>query len=73
MSSAVFAELLSLPARARADIAIALWESLSDAERNDALILEPSFVEELDRRWREHLANPETAIPWQELVRSLKS
>jgi hypothetical protein len=37
MSATPLSTLLNLPAGVRADLAIALWESLSDAQRHDAL------------------------------------
>lgn len=72
MSDAALSELLTLPPSARADLAIALWESLSDDERETALSTDQAFLEELDRRWAEHLANPESAVPWESLLRKLR-
>ncbi|MCC7178462.1 MAG: addiction module protein [Acidobacteria bacterium] len=72
MSEDSLSELLTLPASARADLAIALWESLSDDERDSALSVDLAFLEELDRRWAEHLANPESAVPWESLLRKLR-
>lgn len=57
-------ELLKLPAVDRAELAIALWESLGDPDRAAALELTDEERQELDRRWAEHLADPSTAIPW---------
>ena len=65
-------DLLGLPAGKRADLAIALWESLSDTEREAALPLDADLAAELDRRWAEHVANPESAIPWSEVQRQLR-
>jgi putative addiction module component (TIGR02574 family) len=48
---------------------MSLWESLSDLEREGRLDLSESERAELDRRWAEHLASPESAIPWS-VVRS---
>lgn len=72
MSATSLSELLSLPASARADLAMALWESLSDADRDQALALEPELMQELDRRWADHLAHPEAAVPWEQLLRKLR-
>jgi putative addiction module component (TIGR02574 family) len=72
MSDASLSELLTLPPSARADLAIALWESLSDDERETALSVDRAFLKELDRRWAEHLANPESAFPWESLLRKLR-
>ena len=44
-----------LPAKDRIELAMALWESLTD------------------RRLDEHLANPGSAIPWEEVRRKLAS
>lgn len=72
MSSLSLSELLRLPSEERAELALVLWESLSDAERHDELALTPQQEAELDRRWTEHLANPESAIPWEEVRRKLQ-
>lgn len=60
-------DLFKLPADDRAEIAIALWESLSDSERDGAFRLTDDQRTELDRRWTEHLQNPSASIPWSEL------
>lgn len=64
-------ELLKLSASERAEIAMALWESLTDAEREAELALTPEQEAELDRRLAEHIANPGSAIPWDEVRRKL--
>lgn len=64
-------ELLKLSAMERAEIAMALWESLTDAEREAELALTPEQEAELDRRLAEHIANPGSAIPWDEVRRKL--
>jgi len=43
---------------------MALWESLSDAERDAQIHLTDEDRAELDRRWAEHLENPDSAVPW---------
>lgn len=72
MSDTALSELLTLPPSARADLAIALWESLSDDERELALSTDQAFLKELDRRWADHLAHPESAVPWKSLLRKLR-
>ncbi|MGH7266230.1 MAG: addiction module protein [Candidatus Rokuibacteriota bacterium] len=64
-------ELLKLSASDRAEIAMALWESLDDAEREADLALTPEDQAELDRRLAEHIASPGSAIPWDEVRRKL--
>ena len=71
MESSTLSQLLKLPAGDRAELAMALWESLSDAEREGELELTDEQGAELDRRWTEHLANPSSAVPWSEVRRKL--
>ena len=71
MLSNTLAELLKLSAGERAEIAMALWESLTDTEREAELTLTPEQEAELDRRLAEHIANPGSAIPWDEVRRKL--
>ena len=73
MPSSNLANLLKLPAGERAELAMALWDSLSDQERESELELSPDQTAELERRWTEHLTNPESAIPWEEVRRKLRS
>ena len=65
------AVLLKLSAANRAELAMALWESLSDEQRDTATELSDEQKAELDRRWAEHLENPGSAIPWSEVRRQL--
>lgn len=71
MSPTDLAQLLKLPASERAELAIALWESLSNEERHAELELDPEQRAELDRRWANHLAEPDSAIGWDEVKRKL--
>jgi putative addiction module component (TIGR02574 family) len=72
MSPTEVAELLKLPADERAELAIVLWESLSDGEREAELTLGPEERSELDRRWAEHLKDPGAAVSWTDLQRKLR-
>src|SRR5436190_24392652 len=73
MPSSNLANLLKLPVDERAELAMALWESLSDQERESELELSSDQkAAELERRWADHLANPESAIPWEEVRRKLR-
>ena len=71
MASSPLGQLLKLPAGDRAELAIALWESLPDSEREGAFELTDDQPAELDRRWAEHIENPGSAIPWSEVRRKL--
>ncbi len=65
------AELLKLSASDRIEIAMALWDSLAETEREAQLALTPEQEAELDRRLAEHIANPASAILWDEVRRKL--
>jgi putative addiction module component (TIGR02574 family) len=67
MPSSPLVDLLKLPPGDRAELAMALWESLSDAERDGAFELSDSDRAELDKRWAEHIENPDSAVPWSQL------
>lgn len=64
-------KLLELPATERVDIAMALWDSLTPAEQEAEFDLTPEQGAELDRRLAEHLSDPTSAIPWDEVRRKL--
>jgi len=71
MSSPSLSQLFKLPANERAELAMALWESLTDDEREAVLVLSADELAELDRRWAEHLADPSSAVPWDDVRRKL--
>jgi putative addiction module component (TIGR02574 family) len=73
MPPTTLSELLKLPSDERADLAMALWDSLTDTERKAELTLTPKQQAELDRRWAEHLTHPGSAIPWEDVRRKLRS
>jgi putative addiction module component (TIGR02574 family) len=62
------AVLLKLSAANRAELAMSLWESLTDEQRDAAT----GLSDELDRRWAEHMADPRSAIPWADVRRRLR-
>lgn len=70
--SSVFDELLKLAPAKRAELALALWESLDDVSREAELSLLPEQEAELDRRLAEHLSDPGSALPWEEVQRRLR-
>ena len=65
-------ELLRLPPNERIEIAWTLWESVSDAEREAAIVLTDDQAAELDRRWAALQTNPEAAISLDEMKRRLR-
>lgn len=71
MAPEVMETLLKLPSSERADLALALWESLDEADRDATFELTPELVAELERRMAEHDADPSTAIPWEEVRKKL--
>ena len=71
MTSTPISGLLRLPPEERAELAMVLWESLTENQREGELELTPEQEVELDRRWAEHLENPDSAIPWEDVRREL--
>lgn len=71
MPSPTLSQLLKLPASERVELAMALWESLTDAERDAELALTAEQEAELDRRWAEHIENPDSAVAWDKVQRKL--
>ena len=65
------AKLLELPATERVDIAMALWDSLTPAEQEAEFDLTAEQRAELDRRLAEHIADPASAVSWEEVRRKL--
>ncbi|MBL8867532.1 MAG: addiction module protein [Gemmataceae bacterium] len=47
-----------------------IWDSVS--EEVEASPLPPELCEELDRRIAAHRANPDSAIPWEEVQRRVR-
>jgi putative addiction module component (TIGR02574 family) len=67
------AGLLKLPARDRARLAMALWESLGERGKDSELRLSPKQRAEIDRRLAEHAAAPASAVPWTDVRRRLRA
>jgi putative addiction module component (TIGR02574 family) len=55
----------------RAELVMALWESISETEREGELELTPEEIAETDRRWMDHVQRPESPIPWDDVRRRL--
>ena len=72
MLSATLDALLQLSPDQRAELALALWESLSDLDRATELALSREQEAELDRRLAQHLADPASAVSWEDVRRKLK-
>ena len=71
MQSSPLQQLLKLSAGDRAELAMALWASLTDGEREGELALSDDQRAELDRRWAEHVEDPGSAVLWSEVRRKL--
>jgi len=71
MAPEMMASLLKLSPGERAELALALWESLDESDREAAVDLTPAQAAEFERRLAEHHADPSTAIPWSEVRRKL--
>jgi putative addiction module component (TIGR02574 family) len=71
MAPKALTPLLKLPAAKRAELALALWESLDDSEREAAFPMTDELGAELDRRTADHVSDPSTSIPWPVVRRKL--
>jgi len=65
-------QLLKLPPSERAELAMAFGESLTDADRDAEFEMRPKLAAELDRRGQEHLEDPGSAMPWEEVKRRIE-
>jgi len=72
MAATPINELLQLPMGERVALAMALWDSLDEVGRSDALPMDAEFCTELDRRWAAHLQNPTAAVPWEQVQSQLE-
>jgi len=50
---------------------MALWDSLDEDGRSEALPLDADLCAELDRRWAAHLQDPTAAVPWEQVQSQL--
>ena len=71
MAPDTLTDLLRLPSAERADLAMAPWASLDDAQRGVELALTRAQATEFDRRLEEHRADPSSALPWEDVRRKL--
>ena len=65
-------DLLNLPPHDRAELAMALWESLDEAEKGAEFVLSDAEAAELDRRWAEHEADPDSSLRWEDVRERLR-
>ncbi len=61
------ADLLQLPSGERLALALALWDSLEEEGRREALPVDTVLGDELDRGWAAHLKDPAAAVPWDSI------
>ena len=71
MAATPIAELLQLPRGERLALAMALWDSLDEDGRSEALPLDADLCAELDRRLAAYLQDPTAAIPWEQVQSQL--
>lgn len=70
MSEISVSDLLHLSVAERIQLVEDLWDSI--ATEPEAMELTEAQREEIDRRLAEHDANPESAIPWEEVRARLR-
>lgn len=57
-------DLLALPGPQRLELAMALWQSLESAAKEQVLEIDQELATELDRRWARHQQQPQDAVSW---------
>ena len=62
-----------LSAPDRVELALDLWESLEEAEREAAFPMTPELAAELDRRVAEMDADEDPGRPWDEVVAEIRT
>jgi putative addiction module component (TIGR02574 family) len=70
MKASTLSELLKLSPAERIQLAQDLWDSIDERE---ATPLTEEQIREVEQRLAEHDADPESAIPWQEVRERLRS
>lgn len=58
-------QLRALPLEKRLEILEALWESVE--EEAGPVPISDEFADELDRRFQEHVDDPGSSIPWEQV------
>jgi len=67
------AELFKLTPAERIQLAEDLWDSVAANPDDDVMPLSEEQLAEIDRRIREHVADPSTALPWEDIRKRLWS
>jgi putative addiction module component (TIGR02574 family) len=72
MHAQLLEQVRSLPAREQVELVDEILEGLPVEEEPDAgPNLSSAQIAELERRMAEHLADPDSAIPWSEVKRDI--
>jgi putative addiction module component (TIGR02574 family) len=72
MHAQLLEQVRQLTAREQVELVDEILEGLPEGEETEAgPSLSPTQVAELDRRMAEHLADPNSAIPWSEVKREI--
>ena len=58
-------DVLALPVEERLRLVEEIWDSIADEV--EASPLTDAQRREVDRRWAAHMANPQAAIPWEQV------
>jgi putative addiction module component (TIGR02574 family) len=69
-------ELMQLDAVERLDIAEKLWDSVhppGSARPGEVAVITEEQMAEIERRLEEHRKNPDSAIPYEEVIERLRS
>ena len=64
--SSITADFKKLPISERIQLVEDLWDSIAE-ESPDSLQLSAPERAEMQRRYADHLANPSTSIPWEQV------
>ena len=64
-------DILNLPVSERIQLVADIWDSISEAP--DQPEVTPALLAMLRKRLEEHRANPEAAIPWEEVTKNIRA
>ena len=67
-ASELFEQAKSLPSEEQIELAQSLWDEATQCSDND---LSPEEASVIDEGLREHEANPDDVVPWEEVKASL--